>query len=407
MKILSFRNLLTVSLAISANAGGLYHIPNEDLEEAFPLTWSVGTNAIWDDNTTPSVAGPADQTFSLNPYVGLEFSSIAPQTTWDVYAKLGVLYYLDPPVASGSKDTYSQMRAGLNLNHSFDERLRLTSTNFISYELEPDYSRGVATTRQSGESLFWDVDNALGYRWTERTATYTGLKLTTFDVPDSPNSDRFTWTAYNQFRYVISPQTTGLVSVRYAQTTAAEQASDSTDKFLLLGAEHRFSANTIVICNAGAQFREMAATNGKSSSNPFLELTLRSQINTQFSVSAFVRYGAEVYDTVVSLPQLTEYDSRLTLRIGTAATYQISEKLSLFSGIDVISSSFENGREISTGVSQVDQSETMINASIGTSLELTEYLDATLSYNFTHVDSDLPDRSYDRNRISVGLQADF
>jgi hypothetical protein len=160
--------------------------------------------------------------------------------------------------------------------------------------------------------------------------------------------------------------------------------------------------------NVGTQFREVDAAKGNNSANPYFDLTLRSQINSQFNVSAFVRYSSEVNDTVVNLPLLlAEYDSRLTLRIGTTATYQISEKLSLFSGIDVISSSYENGREISTGISQEDQSEFLVNAHIGTSLKLTEYLDATLSYNFTNVDSDLPDRSYDRNRISIGLQAEF
>ena len=408
MKILSVTNLLTASLAISANASGLYDIPNEDLEEAFPIKWSVGMNAIWDDNTTPSFAGPADQTFSLNPYIGSEFASSAPQTTWDVFAKLGVLYYLDEPAAPGSDDMYNQMRAGLNLTHSFDERLRLVNRNSFSYELEPDYSYGVATNRQSSESLYWSIDNALGYRWTERVATYTGITLTMSDITDAPNADRFTWTAYNQFRYVLSPQTTGLAAIRYAQTTAGEQASDSTDTYLMVGAEHRFSPNTILIGNVGTQFREVDAANGNNSSNPYLDLTLRSQINSQFNVSAFVRYSSEVNDTVVNLPLLlAEYDSRLTLRIGTTATYQISEKLSLFSGIDVISSSYENGREISTGISQEDQSEFLVNAHIGTSLKLTEYLNAMLSYNFTNVDSDLPDRSYDRNRISIGLQAEF
>jgi hypothetical protein len=407
MKILTTSGFLSFTFAVSAFAGGLYHVPNEEAEETLPIKWSVGTTAVWDDNTTPSDPGPDDQTFSLNPYAEMEFSSAAPQTTWDVLAKLGVLYYLDEPVATGSDDMYGQMRAGFNLTHRFDERLRFVTRNFISYELEPDYSYGFATNRQFSEYVFWDTDNAVGYRWTERLATYTGIKLTLLDYSETANSDRFTTTVYNQFRYVLSPQTVGTATIRYAQTTGAEQSTDSTDTYLLLGAEHRFSPNTILIGSAGAQFREVDAVGGKNSTSPYVELTLRSQVNQQFMVSGFVRYGAEVYDTVVGLPLLTEYDSRLTLRIGTQATYQISDKLSLFSGIDVISASFENGRAVVGGASQPDQSEMLSNVYIGTSLKLTEYLAATLTYNFTHADSDLPDRSYDRNRLSVGLQAEF
>jgi hypothetical protein len=407
MKILSATGFLTASLVVSAYAGGLYHVPNEEAEDTLPIKWSVGMSAVWDDNTTPTDPGPDDQTFSLNPYTAMEFSSAAPQTTWDVMAKLGLLYYFDEPVAAGSDDSYGQMRAGFNLTHRFDERLRFVTRNFISYELEPDYSYGVATNRQSSEYVYWDVDNALGYRWTERLATYTGIKLTMLDYSETANSDRFTSTLYNQFRYVLSPQTVGTATIRYAQTTGAEQSSDSTDTYLLIGAEHRFSPSTILIGSAGAQFRQVDAVNGKDSTSPYLELTLRSQVNQQLIVSGFARYGAEVYDTVVNLPLLAEYDSRLTLRLGTQATYEISEKLSLFSGIDLISASFENGRAVVGGAPQPDQSETLFNAYLGTSLKLTEYLAASLTYNFTTADSDLQNRSYDRNRISVGLQAEF
>lgn len=406
MKTLFTTGLLSITAALSAQASGLFYIPDET-DETFPIKWSAGMNAIWDDNTTPASGGSDDATFSVNPYIAMEFSHAAPQTTWDVYAKLGVLYYFDEPAAAGSDDTYGQVRVGVNLTHRFDERLRLVSRNFVSYELEPDYSYGFATNRQSSEYLYWDVDNALGYRWTERLATYTGLKLTMLDYDNIPDADRFTWTLYNQFRYVLSPQTVGTASIRYAQTSADGQARDSSDLYLLVGAEHRLSENTILIANVGAQIREVDGAGGSDSTSPYMELTLRSQVNQQFTVSAFLRYGAEVYDTVVALPLLTEYDQRLTLRIGTQANYQVSQKLSLFGGADIISTSFEDGRAVAGGASQSDQDELLFNAYVGASLKITEYLDGTISYNFTHADSDIPNRSYDRNRISVGLKAEF
>ena len=408
MKLKSTISLLSLATALSAQAGGLYYVPNESEETTtLPIEWGVGMSAIWDDNTTPSAAGPDDETFSVNPYVEMSFVSGSPQTVWDVYAKLGVLYYLDEPVAAGSDDVYGQMQLGVNLTHRFDERLRLVSRNYASYELEPDYSYGFATNRQSSEYLYLDIDNSLGYRWTERLATYTGLQLTMLDYANSSDSNRFTWTLYNQFRYVLSAQTVGTASIRYAETTADGQASNSTDTYLLLGAEHRFTPNTILIGNVGAQIRQVDDVNGDDTTSPFMELTLRTQVNEQFTVSSFLRYGTEVYDTVVSLPALAEFDSRLTLRVGTQANYQVSQKLALFSGIDLISTSYEEGRTVPGGLSVGDREETLFNANIGATLEITEYLDGTISYNFTNADSDIPDRSYDRNRISIGLKAEF
>ncbi|MFD2255292.1 hypothetical protein ACFSSA_01270 [Luteolibacter algae] len=411
MKTKTALSLITALTASMAYGKGLYYVPN-DTEESVPISWSVGVNAIWDDNTTPGGATDGDETFSLNPYVGLSFVSVTPQTTWDVYARLGVIYYLDEPSAAGSDDTYGQARVGVNLTHRFNERLRLTSRNFLSYELEPDYSYGFATTRQLGEYLYWQTDNALGYRWTERFATYTGFELTGLDYDNVANQDRFTWTLYNQFRYQLSPQTVATATYRYSQTDADGLAQDSNDQFLLVGLEHRFSPSTILVANAGAQIRDVDG--GDNSTNPYLELTLRSQINQQFSVRGFVRYGAEVYDTVQSVPGLpffdsglAEFDSRLTLRVGVSGEYQISPSLSIFGGVDVINTSYEDGRGVISGAQTGDKDETLVNAYVGASLKLTEYLYGTLSYNFTNSDSDLVNRDYDRNRVNLGLRAEF
>mgnify|MGYP006197706853 CR=1 FL=1 len=43
---------------------------------------------------------------------------------------------------------------------------------------------GFATTRQLGEYFYWQTDNALGFRWTERLGSYTGFQLTGLDYDD-------------------------------------------------------------------------------------------------------------------------------------------------------------------------------------------------------------------------------
>ena len=120
MKLSHTIGLISILAAFSAQGKGLYYVPN-DSEESLPIKWGVGMNTIWDDNTTPATLSPDDETFSVNSYVDMKFISGSPQTVWDVYAKLGVLYYLDEPVAAGSDDAYGQMQLGVNLTHSFDE----------------------------------------------------------------------------------------------------------------------------------------------------------------------------------------------------------------------------------------------------------------------------------------------
>jgi hypothetical protein len=391
----------------SASAQGLYYAGSE-ATESLPLKWVVGTSFIYDDNVNPGY-GIKDDSMAVNPYVGLSFVHITPQTTLDVYARLGLVYYFDAP--GEMDDMNSQSRAGINYTHRFTERLRFVSNNFISYELEPDYSYGYASSRASGEYFFWQSDNSVGFRWSERVATYTGLRLSGTDYADSdaPNNDRFTWELYNQFRYQLSPQTVLTADVRYGETTGNGYASDSTNQYLLVGAEHRFNPNTIGIVRAGAQFRDVDGYDNETS--PYVEFMLNSRLTEAFSIRSFARYGIEDYDTVQYIGGFpVEYADRTTLRFGLSGEYIISPMLSLNGGIDYIPTDYQSGEFVDgpgEGSPAPDGSEDVINAYIGVSVRFNDFLTGMASYNYTNSSSDDDLRDYDRNRISVGLSAEF
>lgn len=405
MKFKSSLALFGLLSALSASAQGLYYVGSE-AQESIPLKWVAGINVTYDDNVAPGF-GQKQDSVSLNPSVGLSFVSITPQTTWDVYARLGLVYYFDAPATGNSQDINSQSRVGVNLTHRFSERLRFTSRNFVSYELEPDYSYGYASSRQMGEYFYWQTDNSIGFRWTERFATYTGFSLTGADY-DVQNNDRVTWELYNQLRYQLGPQTVLTGDYRYGQTMGANRSSDSTNQYLLAGVEQRFSPNTIGIMRAGAQFRDV--DEGSSATSPYLELALNSQVTQQLSFRGFARYGLESYDTVRGLPSgvVAEFDSRKTLRVGVASEYAFSPMFSMFSGVDYIPTSFENGRRVSGVAGPIsDQSEDLINAYVGVSMKFNDFLTGTASYNFTNSSSDFRNNDYKRNRFSLGVSAEF
>jgi Putative beta-barrel porin 2 len=406
MKLKFSSGLLSLISIASASAQGLYYVGSE-AQESTPLKWVVGTNVTYDDNIAPGNGAKQGST-SFNPYVGLSLVSITPQTTWDVYARLGLIYYLDAPTGGNSSDLNSQSRVGLNLTHRFSERLRFSSRNFISYELEPDYSYGYASSRQQGEYFYWQTDNSIGFRWTERFATYTGITLTGVDY-DAKDNDRITWQAYNQFRYQLGPQSVLTGDYRYEQATAFGKASDTSNQFVLLGLEQRFSPNTIGIIRAGAQFHSV--DKGTSSTSPSVEAALNSQVTQQLSVRAFTRYGIESNDTtrVLAGNGLVEFDNRKTFRLGVSSEYAFSPVFSIFGGVDYIPTSFESGRQIPSvaGSSVANQKESLINAYTGASMKFNDFLTGTVSYNFTNSSSDFSNNDYKRNRISVGLSAEF
>jgi len=401
--------LASALLAGAASADGLYYVGAE-AKESMPLKWVVGLDVTYDDNVTPNAGVNDEEAFSANAYVGLSVVSITPQTSWDVYARVGALYYFDD-VQGQSDDLYPQARVGANVTHRFNERVRVSSRNFLAYELEPDYSYGFATSRQTDPYFYWQTDNSVGYRWSERFGTYTGFILTGLDYgSDVPDGDRFTWTIYNQFRYQLSPQTVLTADLRYSETSASGLAEDSTDQYVLVGVEHRFSPNSVLIARAGAQFREVDG--GDDTTSPYVELATSTRVNEVFTVRAFLRYGLEAYDTVQSVGAgIYDFSEKETLRIGVSAEYAISPMLALFGGVDYIPATFDEGNRVGgsplapSSVSGYD--EDLVNAYIGLSVKFTDYLSGSVTYNYTKSDSDFSNRDYDRNRVTVGVRAEF
>jgi hypothetical protein len=406
------RTIATTSLILALGGtamADLYYVGDETVE-SLPIRWSVGMNLIYDDNVMPGLSTPEEDSLAVNPYVGVTWINATPQTTLDVYARLGMIYYFDAP--NGVDDFNPQSRLGVNLTHRFSERLRFISRNFVSYELEPDYSYGYANTRVAGEYFYWQSYNAIGFRWTERFGTYTGITFSGVDYTDSSDNDRLTIGFNNEFRYQLTPQTVLTAEYRYNETMGNGLGRDSTNHFGFIGAEHRFSPTTVGVLRLGMQQREVDL--GSSNTEPSLEAALSSRLNDQFSVRAFVRYSMESYDTVriaKGSGQTVEYDQRGTLRVGVSAEYILSPTISFNGGIDYIPASYENGvrRDSLGGPDNFPSSadDEIFNVYVGMSYKFTDYLFGTLSYTYTDSSSDLAGRDYERNRVSVGVRAEF
>jgi hypothetical protein len=389
-------------------AEGLYYTGTE-AQESLPIKWSLGANAIYDDNVAAGSSTDSDASMAVMPNLGVSFTSTTPQTTWDVFGKLGLIYYFDAP-ESLSDDTFSQSRINASFSHRYSERLRFMSRNYVANELEPDYSYGTASGRTGNETFTWMTDNSVGFRWTERLGTYTGFHFSgnRFDTVEENSNDRTTIEGYEQFRYQLSPQTVLTPEYRYAQTDGSDKASDSTDQYFLVGVDHRFSPNTIGIFKTGAQLRDV--DEGDGGLGPYLEIALQSQINQQFRLGAYTRYGAEFNDTVLLLDDVYyDYEDRSTLRVGGNGRYTVSKDLSLLAGGDFIFSNYMDGRDVNTSNTYgPDKYETSLNGYVGLSYKLTDYLFGNFYYTYTQTFTDISDeREYDRNRISLGLSAEF
>ena len=98
----------------------------------------------------------------------------------------------------------------------------------------------------------------------------------------------------------------------------------------------------------------------------------------------------------------------MTLRVGFNANYELTPRITLFGGADLIRSTFRDGRRLTPPFGSVaDANETLYNLAAGASVKITDMLTGTVTYNHTDSTSDLPNRQFGRNRISVGVSAEF
>ena len=405
--------LLYSFLFASASAQGLYQASNS-AEEPMPLKWGVGANVIFDDNVAS--AEQKVSSIGFNPALTLAVTSTTPQTIWDVNGRLGLIYYPSPPkigtgpTAQPIDDLSNQSRLSANLSHNFTERLRFTSNNMASREREPEYAYGIASGRQGantgGEYISLNTDNSFGFRWTQRIGTVTGLKLGQITNPGtskSSDSDRITYELHHQFRFQYSKQSVITGDYRYVEGTASgTNSQDSTDHYLALGDEYRFSPNTIGILKAGTQLHDIVG--GKSSTSPYLDASASSQVNKQLALKIFTRYSLEsegLYRDDVN------YSAHQALRVGVTGDYMISPKFSIITGFDYIPSTYQDGLSSIPKTDTSDKSESLINAYVTASVKFNDFLSGSISYTFTDQTSDFQTANYNRNRISLGLNANF
>ena len=373
--------------------------PDEAEKDSLPLTWTAGATIGYDDNPTP-LLGNDDSSLYGQAYVGATFLSNTPSTTTSFGAQIGVIHYFDNLDVLGTDVDDTSFTAALYLNwtNRVSERLRLVSRNSLAYELEPDYSAGFQSSRQVGNYFRWYTDNAVGYRWSERLATYTGFALNGISYDDAEGSDRFTWSLYNDFRFQLSQQTIGTLNYRYSDTEGDAGVTDSTNHYITLGLEHRFSPRAVGVIRGGIQIRDV--DQGDSSTNPFFEGSLNVKMNEQFSWKAYGRYSVEDYARTLNR---VNYSDNQSFRVGVSGEYIVSQDLSLNAGVNYIMQGFEDPLN---GVIAPNFDEDLLNIYLGFALGLTETVSLNGRYNFEDLSSDAG-RDYDRNRFSLGVSAQF
>ena len=395
-KLTSLSVLGAFLACVDASAQGLLALQNQmEFRESQPLTFILGAGGGYDRlNYKADDSGlEGIDSFFIEGTIGALYSDADAQTPWSIGADFGVLNYLDD--SENAEDTYYNARLAFNIVHQASKRLKLANNFYVTYEVEPDFAIGASTALRNGQYLYGYENFAVSYAWSERlssTTSYTldGIRYQDADVGDS--EDRLSHVIAQQFSYALSRKTRLVGEYRYRITNYETAPNDYTSHYALAGIDQAWSERTSGSLRAGAEFYE---SDRVSETAPYFEIGIDHATSRKTSVHF---YGSIGFDG----SELGDYDSRYAYRTGITADHRLTDRFSLNGGLHYVYSDYDGNGETTGNVS-----EQQISASAGLAYRLWNNVSMDAQYSYTLLTSDDELREYDRNRVSLGLSAQF
>lgn len=385
--------LSVASLAIlssSAHAQGLLSLGQRDeFEKKLPFSVTVGLGAGWDSNVNLSHSDEQDSIFYKASLIA-EYSTGDRRTSYSFGLTYNPFYYADAP--EGIDDFQQSGSINFALRHRATPRLTITDNLYFAYEFEPNYQIGTSVARRTQPYVYGYNNLGVAYAWTKRFSTVSGYTISGIDYDDdSEAGENYLTHLFSQdFRYAFTKVTTGVLTYRYGITEYDNNFGDYTSQYFLAGVDHSFNRRTTGSIRGGVEVRDR--DNGGSSSNPYVEASFSHSVAKQTYVRWYGRYGFEDAD----IGNSTERNS---LRTGVSVQQRFTNRLAGNIGANYIHDSFEGGSD--------SFDDDIVEVSLGLDFNVYRNLVLNAGYSFTTTSSDVENREYDRNILSLGMTAKF
>ena len=369
----------------------------------FPFHVSVSVRGGYDDNITTSSIDRQESWFT-NAGVAVTYDFGSPRTQLSLQTGGGFTYYWDNirNVGINNNDNFDfNAYISLSVVHKLSPRLTLTSTDYVTYQTEPDFTLALGLNRRSGNFFYTQDKFTATYLWTPRFSTATSYTFGAIHYDDSSIGffeDRFENTFGNEFRFLLWPTTTLVAEYRFQLVNYDKDINrDSMTHFALGGFDHTFNSRFSASFRGGAEFRDYeAGTDDRSS--PYFEGTLNYAVGKNTSVAWTNRYAIEEPDVLLN-------PSRTTFRTGLRAKHDFTARISANVGVYYEHDDYDSVNTLT--VVSPSFTEEAFDAAVSLRFAVTRYLGIEAGYNHTEVTSDIFLREYSRNRYWGGLNVIF
>ena len=428
--------------AVGAASGSALHAQNMEAG-ATPKMWNVAATlrGFYDDNYAVANNKKGSFGFEFTPTVSANVD--LKKTDIGIRYAFGMYYYLQRDDAGIDPIDYTH-QADLWLDHSFTERWKLNVTDSLAIAQDPALLQGGAPIRVNGDNVANRAKLNLHTDWTRQfsTSAFYGNSVYNYsdsgvtNTPANPSEgallNRMEQNVGIDFQWTVNPETMVFVGYNYSWVRydgsgeihspfdiyaftppstytfirTAHYFSNSRDynsHYGYLGVSHEFSPNLNAQARVGASYTD--SFNDPISPSTSLAPYADISVNYTYNPGCYLQVGLtqNVNSTDVVEPNATT--GHLTQYVqGTSLYFDINHRFTPKLSGSLVGqyqySSYENGKFSGTGDSQ---------ASVGINLnyQINRHLSAEAGYNFEELISDIQSRGNDRNRVYLGLSANY
>jgi hypothetical protein len=404
--------------------------------------WSVSATlrGFYDDNINTANTGKNDSFgFEISPSLGINW---APDpTTRVIFGYVYSMKWYDRKPAGNSDHVDMTHTLNAALEHAFSERYSFRASDSFVIGQEPDQLRAGnafnSFQRVPGDNIrnygSFDLTGKLtptaGFQAGYANGFYdyaADLSNNGSDIPSpSGTLDRIENSVHLDSQWFFPADTTGIIGgqIRFANYTAGEPIGarigkndfvetvfsddrDFREYYLYIGADKIFTPELDVHARVGGRYIEFY-NDPQGSGNgfgPYVSLS----VNYRYLPDSYVQVGLteDISSTDLVGPGAGENTvSSFTSSAETTVVYgsvnhQITPKLR-----GSVMAQFQNSTY--SGGNFDNQSEQDYLVGLNLTYQFTPHFSGELGYNYDRLDSGIPDRKFDRNRVYIGVTASY
>lgn len=397
-------------------------------QDSKPWSVSASLRGFYDDNiySAPNGSEVESAGFQVNPT--LDYGFVGEQTSVNFGYALGANYYENHPGRSSKWDLTHTLEAALS--HAFNPRIDVALKDSFVIGQEPDVlqmaNMPFATSQvASGNRNYASID--LNLQATSLLGFQVGYGNTLYNYDDSgdfSNSarlDRMEHSIRVDSRWTLRPETIGILGYEFTEvgytgdavigylppvlpsTNAVPIYSDERNSRVhtfSAGAVHTFSPNFSGDLRGGVQVVDYYNNPSASTEiSPYVQGSLTYMYRATSSLKAGVSMQRTPSDAVYSTGGSYVLDAESLMLYG-AWIHEIIPHL--FSNVNgSVQRQAFNGGELD------GQSDMYYRLGLSLAYEFTKHMSASVGYNYDQSDSDVASRTYNRNRVYIGVTAAY